>query len=64
MYVPNGLNSFGVNFKYLEKKIKENHSDVNTTKTSDSLSGVVRNDYVTARDFARFKLHSTSDVIE
>ena len=48
----------------LRKKIKENHSHGHKTETNDPSTDIISNDKSSARDFARFKLHSTSDVIE
>ena len=62
--IPNKFNSFGINYEYLRKKIKENHSHGHNTKVDDSHINTIASDNMSARDFARFKLHSTSDVIE
>lgn len=48
---------FGINMDHLEQKIKENHSAGSKNKSK-------ANKIKAARDFARFELHSTSDVIE
>lgn len=64
MTVPNRFSSFGINYEFLQKKIQENHSHAHKSKTDDSYLEMITKDNSSPRDFVRFCLHSTSDVIE
>lgn len=55
--MPLNTSYFGINMDHLAQKIKENHS---LSKKPQSKNEKLK----AARDFARFELHSTSDVIE
>ena len=60
------FNSFSINYDYLAKKIAENHANDHLAPGSKKAheKDLITSKRASVRDFVRFEVHSTSDVIE
>jgi hypothetical protein len=60
------FNSFSINYEYLAKKIQENHANDHLLGESKKAreKDLITSKRASVRDFVRFEIHSTSDVIE